>query len=329
MKRTISIALLAGAFSASLFAQGMALPPGIAAEIKQVYSSVKTNVMGAANAMPEANYSFAPVPEEMTFGAWVAHVADSQTGICSTLNGQTKRGDAATKTSKAELVAALKASFDECDIAYNALTDANATELVAYGRGQNSRAGRLGYNSSHDQECYGSMAVYMRIKGVVPPSTAARTAGRGDRRAWDERARTLARIACFSDAGLRRRPGSKQAAHQHHLSQVVSVMVGNEQRFPQNCLTLTVRYPRVQVRRWITHQLAHGFEVGLKCLHALVPRHSVRRSLRFGPVSGGPFWRLVLRIPAEFEDVPLRQAHVLDDFPGRVLCAFRSFPTLP
>jgi hypothetical protein len=104
-------------------------------------------------------------------------VADAQTGICSTLNGQPKRGDAASKTSKADLVAALKASFDECDKAYNALTDANATELVAYGRGQNSRAGRLAYNTAHDQECYGSIAVYMRIKGIVPPSTAARARG--------------------------------------------------------------------------------------------------------------------------------------------------------
>jgi hypothetical protein len=179
MKRYILTTVLAGAFSAPAFAQGMALPPGIAAETRQVYTSVKNNLMAAANAMPEANYSFAPVPEEMTFGAWVAHVADAQTGSCSTLNGQTRRGDAATKTSKADLVAALKASFDECDTAYNALTDANATELVAYGRGQNSRAGRLAYNSAHDQECYGSMAVYMRIKGIVPPSTAARAGARG------------------------------------------------------------------------------------------------------------------------------------------------------
>jgi hypothetical protein len=181
MKRYILTALLAGAFSAPAFAQGMALPPGIAAETKQVYNAVKTNLLAAADAMPEANYSFSPVPEEMTFGQWVAHVADAQTGICSTLNGATRRGDAAAKTSKADLVAALKASFDECDKAYNALTDANATELVPYGRGQNSRAGRLGYNSAHDQECYGSMAVYMRIKGIVPPSTAARAgaAGRG------------------------------------------------------------------------------------------------------------------------------------------------------
>jgi hypothetical protein len=155
----------------------MALPPGIAAEIKGVYATVKSNLLAAADVMPESNYGFAPVSEELTFGKWIAHVADAQTGICSTLNGQTRRGDAATKTSKADLVAALKASFDECDKAYNALTDANATELLAYGRGQNSRAGRLAYNTAHDQECYGNMAVYMRLKGIVPPSTAARARG--------------------------------------------------------------------------------------------------------------------------------------------------------
>jgi len=179
MKRYIPIALVTLASVASAFAQGMALPPGTAAELRQVYTSVKTNLLAAADAMPEANYGFAPVPEEMTFGGWIAHVADSQTGVCSTLNGQTKRGDATGKTAKADLVAALKASFDECDKAYNAITDANATELIAYGRGQNTRAGRLAYNTAHLQECYGSMAVYMRIKGIVPPSTAARQGARG------------------------------------------------------------------------------------------------------------------------------------------------------
>ena len=130
--------------------------------------------------MPESNYDFRPVPGEMTFGGWVAHVADAQTGICSTINGQTRHGDAASKTSKADPAAALKTSFEECDKAYNALTDANATELDrTYGRGQNSRGGRLAYNTAHDQECYGSMAVYLRVKGIVPPSTAARSARQG------------------------------------------------------------------------------------------------------------------------------------------------------
>ncbi len=152
----------------------MQMPSGISAEVKQAYTQVKNNLIGAANAMPEANYDFAPVPEEMTFGKWVAHVADSNLGTCSGLNGAAKRGDAATKTTKADLVAALQASFAECDTAFNSLTDANALEMVASGRGQRSRAGTLAGVNVHDNECYGSMAVYLRIKGVVPPSTANR-----------------------------------------------------------------------------------------------------------------------------------------------------------
>ena len=179
MKRYIFTVVLAGAFSASAFAQGMALPPGIAAETKAVYTSEKTNLLAAADQMPEANYGFAPVPEEMTFGQWVAHVADSQLAICASLNGAPRQGTASKMTGKADLVAALKASFDECDKVYAILTDANATELVAYGRGQNSRVGRLAYNNAHDNECYGSMAVYLRLNKVVPPSTAARGGGRG------------------------------------------------------------------------------------------------------------------------------------------------------
>jgi hypothetical protein len=177
MSKYVLATLMAfAACCAPVFGQGggMQMQPGVAAELKQAYNSVKNNLMGAANAMPEANYNFSPVPEEMTFGKWVAHVADSQTGTCSGLNGQAKRGDAGTKTSKADIVAALKASFDECDAAFNALTDANALGLVTAGRGQRSRAGTLAGVNAHDNECYGSMAVYLRIKGVVPPSTAAR-----------------------------------------------------------------------------------------------------------------------------------------------------------
>ena len=170
MKRYILIALSASAFSASAFAQGMALPPGIAAETKQVYTAVKTNLLAAANAMPEANYGFAPVPEEMTFGAWVAHVADAQTGICSTLSGQTKRGDAATKTSKADLVAALQASFDECDKAYAGLTDANITELLSTGPVKRSRIGFAWGNVSHDNEQYAILSFYLRLKGLIAPT---------------------------------------------------------------------------------------------------------------------------------------------------------------
>jgi uncharacterized damage-inducible protein DinB len=174
MKRTILMLTMAAACCNAVFAQGAPMQPGLSSEVKRGYTQVKNNLLGAANAMPESGYGFSPVPEEMTFGKWVAHVADAQTGTCSALNGAAARGDAATKTSKADLVAALQASFDLCDKAFDSLTDANALEMISAGRGQSSRAGALAGVNVHDNECYGSMAVYLRIKGVVPPSTAIR-----------------------------------------------------------------------------------------------------------------------------------------------------------
>ncbi len=82
--------------------------------------------------------------------------------------------NAASKTSKADLVAALKEAFSICDAVHDSLTDASAAEIVKTGRGQRSRLGLLAGNVSHANEEYGYMAVYLRLKGIVPPSSEGR-----------------------------------------------------------------------------------------------------------------------------------------------------------
>lgn len=160
---------------------GMAMQGGAAptmsAGIKAGYNQVKTNLLKAADVMPEEGYAFTPTPAERNFGGWVAHVADAQTATCSRIAGTPKNIQAASKTTKADLVAALKDSFDTCDAVYNALTDANAADLITGGRGPGVRLTLLAGNVAHDNECYGSMAVYLRLKGIVPPSTEGRGMG--------------------------------------------------------------------------------------------------------------------------------------------------------
>src|SRR3954452_25204996 len=99
----------------------------LSTEAKQAYTGIKNNLTKMAEAMPEENYAFKPVPEIRSFAQLVGHVADSQLRTCSTVNGSPKTPSASSKTAKAELVAALKESFAECDTAYGALTDATAT----------------------------------------------------------------------------------------------------------------------------------------------------------------------------------------------------------
>jgi len=137
------------------------------AETKAAYNAEKGYLTRAAAAMPEENYSFKPTPDVRTFGALLGHIADHQTQYCSTALGARKQGDAGTKTSKADLVAALAASFALCDSAWDSITDANATQMM----GQRSKLGTLILDVVHSNEEYGYMSVYFRLKGIVPPST--------------------------------------------------------------------------------------------------------------------------------------------------------------
>jgi hypothetical protein len=160
-----SILMLAASLAGVCSLRAQTTNPLIA-ETRQAYNSVKGYLTRAAAAMPEENYSFKPTPDIRTFGALLAHIADHQMRYCSTALGARKEGGAA-KTTKADLVAALAASFAECDAAWDSITDANATEMV----GQRSKLGTLILDVVHSNEEYGYMAIYFRLKGIVPPSS--------------------------------------------------------------------------------------------------------------------------------------------------------------
>lgn len=149
-------------------------PNPLSAEAKQMYTGVKNNLTKMAEKMPEEHYGFKATADIRTFGQLIGHVADSQARTCSAVLGATAPASAASKTSKADLVAALKDSFALCDKAFDALTDAKATETIAMGQRQSTRIGALLRTVSHSNEEYGYMAVYMRLKGIVPPSSEGR-----------------------------------------------------------------------------------------------------------------------------------------------------------
>lgn len=154
------------AFAAMLQAQNP-----LSTETKQAYTGVKNNLIKAAEKMPDDAYSFKASPDVRTFGELIGHIATSQMRTCSAVNGEMKQLIAGATTSKAGLVAALKDSFAECDKAYDSLTDATATQMIKGPRGERSKLGMLVGNITHDNEEYGYLAVYMRLKGVVPPSS--------------------------------------------------------------------------------------------------------------------------------------------------------------
>jgi hypothetical protein len=143
----------------------------VIAETKLTYSQIKANIIKAAEKMPESGYSFQATPEERKFGELVGHIADAQTRICGAATGDVKPANAGKLTAKADLVAALKASFETCDAAMDSVTDENAMTMMPFQRAQRSKISVMIYNTIHDNESYGTMAVYLRLKGIVPPSS--------------------------------------------------------------------------------------------------------------------------------------------------------------
>ena len=167
-----AILILAATLTGSAAASAQTNP--ISTEVKQAYNGIKNNLIKMAEKMPEEDYGFKPTPDIRAFGALVGHVADSQLRTCSVVKGEPKTGTAGSKTAKADLVAALKESFAECDGAYDSLTDATAVEMIKTARGQRTKLGALVGNTTHSNEEYGYMSVYLRLKGIVPPSSAGR-----------------------------------------------------------------------------------------------------------------------------------------------------------
>ena len=143
-------------------------------DAKKDYTSIKNILLKSAEKMPEDNYSFRTTPQVRTYGEMIAHIADAQTMLCSAAKGEMKKGTAAGKTSKADLSAALQASFDYCDPVYDSMTDSAGAQPVKVMGQTKTKLGVLFFNIEHDNEMYGQMVAYMRIKGIVPPSSEGR-----------------------------------------------------------------------------------------------------------------------------------------------------------
>jgi len=100
-------------------------------------------------------------------------VADSQYMFCSAVLGEKSPAPKVeqTKTSKADLIAAIKEACAYCDKAYDSLTDASATGMVKFGGRDMPKLGVLTVNIIHSMEHYGNLVTYMRMKGIVPPTS--------------------------------------------------------------------------------------------------------------------------------------------------------------
>ena len=196
MTRVISLVSAAAVLAASI---ALAQPPargggqmqgqkiGLATSLQRGYAAFKRNFTGAAEKMPESDYGFKPgsTPEARTFAQVIDHIAQSQFGQCAAMKGvpnpmQGKQLEQELKT-KADVTKALADSFALCDDLFSGVTDASAADTIKQGQNEITRAAALYGVIVHGNEMYGTAAVYLRSKNIVPPSTEAQgMRGRGN-----------------------------------------------------------------------------------------------------------------------------------------------------
>ena len=153
-----------------------AFSPSMASVVKSMHATIQRDLADAVESMPADEYSFRPTPQVRSFAELVAHLASANFFFCAPVKGERPPQLNSDKlTDKVALVKALKASFAYCDDAYAATTDENVGQLISMPGAKPSQAGRgavLFFNTTHNNEHYGNIVVYLRLKGHVPPSTA-------------------------------------------------------------------------------------------------------------------------------------------------------------
>lgn len=154
-----------------------ALSPSAAAVAKNMHASIRRELAESADVLDDADYAFKPTPAVRSFGELVGHVVNANFFFCAMAKGvrspSTQNFEQAKD--KATLVKGLRDALAYCDAVYAEMTDASIAELVTLpnaGNKQSTRGAVLTFNTTHNNEHYGNMVVYLRLKGKVPPSTA-------------------------------------------------------------------------------------------------------------------------------------------------------------
>jgi DinB superfamily len=174
MVRVMCTALTLVAVTGMAMGQAPAGPTGPAAEAQRSYAAVKANILKSADKMPAGDYGYKPTPDVRTFARVLNHVTEAQLKTCGAVNNTTPADSPkvpADTADKAAVIEGLNASFAACDKAFAALTDTNMTETFDLFNAKRSRIGIMWGTVSHDVEQYATLALYLRLKGLAPPSS--------------------------------------------------------------------------------------------------------------------------------------------------------------
>jgi uncharacterized damage-inducible protein DinB len=194
MRQTLAFLITMHALCAAAYAQtsdggfDKLLSPSLAATAKAMHATIRRDIAEAAEALPAEDFGFKPTPEVRSFAQLVGHLVNANFFFCSQAKSASTPATMNFErvAEKAALIKGLTDALAYCDAVYESTTDADFNQAVTLTGfpGMNpktttSRGAVLMFNTTHNNEHYGNIVVYLRLKGKVPPSTARSQAPKG------------------------------------------------------------------------------------------------------------------------------------------------------
>jgi uncharacterized damage-inducible protein DinB len=174
LARVAVVVLIATAMPSLLWAQTPAA--SITKEMAAGLQRASNDVIDIAEAMPAEKYGYKPTPEMSSFGDQLVHVAGLVQRFVDTSKGVKTEAAHHSAMAKPELIALLKKTFQGAQDSVAQLSDAQLLEPVKFPFGDRTVTrftfwqGPLYQIRNH----HGQLVVYLRMNGIVPPTTARR-----------------------------------------------------------------------------------------------------------------------------------------------------------
>jgi uncharacterized damage-inducible protein DinB len=153
-------------------ADAVAAPPGGAAgEYSKHFAALSKLSVAVAEAMPVEQYSFRPHPDSMNFGQLMSHIASTNYQFCAGLKDSSPPSfPSPADTEKSAIVKLLSDSFEYCTAVISGLTEEQMTNPHSSPDGRLSGREVLLAMYVHVAHHRGQAEIYLRDKGIKPPS---------------------------------------------------------------------------------------------------------------------------------------------------------------
>ena len=174
MKRTITVITL---LVSSLTASTQQIKNPVTTVVKGIVPKQQKNLVAAVEEMPADKFGYKPTPQQMSFAHLVLHMTESNYALCAKASDlpQPKHDELKDGDGKDKLLAALKSSFEFCNLALEKVDDSKLGDTVeAWGGRKEPRAWALIALTNDWADHYGAAAMYLRLNGLLPPSAQSK-----------------------------------------------------------------------------------------------------------------------------------------------------------